>query len=244
MSAWIERLDRALYPQYKRNWDDQLFRERILRQLNSDVVALDLGAGAGIVEQMNFRGRAARICGVDVDPRVAVNPMLDEGRVADAGGIPYGDRTFDVVFSDNVVEHLTDPLAVFREVYRVLKPGGVFLIKTPNRTHYMPLIARLTPHSFHQLVNKLRGRAAVDTFPTLYRANTAKEVRRLAHEAGFEVVTIERIEGRPEYLRIAWPLYLLGAAYERVVNSTERLAMLRILLLIELRKSAVESTPA
>lgn len=236
MSAMVQKLDRALYPNHPRNWDDYLFRARILSYVGSDKTVLDLGAGAGIVEAMNFKGLANKVCGVDLDPRVETNPMLDDGRVADAGGIPYPDQIFDVVFADNVVEHLADPLGVFREVHRVLKPGGVFLFKIPNKTHYMPTIARLTPHRFHQFINRLRGRAEADTFPTLYRANTAAEVKRIGSEVGFEVMSVSCIEDRPEYLRMTWPTYLRGAAYERVVNASECLAMFRILLIAELRK--------
>ncbi len=236
MSTMIRKIDRSLYPGYSHRWDDQLFRERILPHVGLEKTVLDLGAGAGIVEAMNFKGLAKKVCGVDLDPRVEANPMLDEGRLADAGHIPYPDQAFDVVFADNVVEHLADPLAVFREVHRVLKPGGVFLFKTPNKTHYVPTIARLTPHPFHQFINRLRGRAESDTFPTLYRANTLADVQRIGREAGFEVRSVSRIEGRPEYLRITWPTYLLGAAYERTVNASECLAMFRILLIAELRK--------
>lgn len=232
----VDRLDRALYPKHSRNWDDLIFRQRILRHLNRGSTVLDLGAGAGIVEQMNFRGLAAQVCGVDLNPRVVDNPMLDEGRVANVGGIPYENDKFDVVYADNVVEHLSDPLEVFREVRRVLKPGGAFLVKTPNKTHYIPTIARLTPHRFHQFVNRLRGRAELDTFPTLYRANTASDVRKLSTQADFEIDRLDRIEGRPEYLRIAWPAYLVGAAYERLVNVTEAFAMFRVLLIVEMRK--------
>ena len=102
----------------------------------------------------------------------------------------------------------------------------------------MPLIARMTPHRFHRFVNRLRGRAEEDTFPTLYRANTAADVRKLAASAGLAVERLERIEGRPEYLRITWPTYLLGAAYERVVNTFDFLAIFRILLIAQLRKAA------
>lgn len=242
MTSLVERLDRFLYPGIGKNWDDRIFRERILAQCTKEAVVLDLGAGAGILPDMNFRGHVARICGIDLDPRVRSNPMLDEGKVADAGQIPYADATFDLVFADNVVEHLADPIGVFREVHRVLKPGGAFLFKTPNRTHYMPLIARLTPHRFHQLVNKLRGRAEVDTFPTLYRANTAGDVRRVAARSGFDILSIDRIEGRPEYMRLTWITYLLGAAYERVVNSANALAVLRILLIGALVKPHDDKT--
>jgi SAM-dependent methyltransferase len=227
MNSLVTRIDRICYSAFKRNWDDQHFRERILLHLRPDAAVLDLGAGAGIVEQMNFKGLAASVCGVDLDPRVVHNPMLDEGRVANADGIPYEDARFDVVFSDNVLEHLDDPLQVFREVARVLKPGGVFLFKTPNKWHYMPTIARLTPHGFHQYVNRLRGRAEVDTFPTRYRANCLGDIKRLAAEAGLLVECVERIEGRPEYLRMTWPTYLVGLAYEQLVNSAEVFAPLR-----------------
>lgn len=236
MTSWVARLDERFYPGVERNWDDKLFRERILSALSPDAAVLDLGAGAGIVREMDFRGRAVRICGVDLDPRVEENPMLDEGKVADAGHIPYPAGTFDLVFADNVLEHLPDPSSVFSEVERVLKPGGVFLFKTPNKWHYMPVIARLTPHAFHRFVNRMRGRSEVDTFPTRYLANSRGTVYMLAAAAGLEVAAIERIESRPEYLRMTWVTYLPGILYERLVNSMNLLSGLRILLMGQLRK--------
>ena len=232
----VRRIDERCYSGYGPNWDDRLFRERILGKLRPNSVVLDLGAGAGIVEWMNFRGHAGRMCGVDLDERVITNPLLDEGRVADAGRIPYEDGVFDVVFSDNVLEHLQEPLDVFLEVTRVLKPGGVFLFKTPNKWHYVPMLARLTPHRFHQYINRLRGREEEDTFPTVYRANTGHQIARFAERAGLIVESIDRIEGRPEYLRMHWLLYLLGLAYERTVNATSLLAPFRVLLIGVLRK--------
>lgn len=237
MGRVTDWMDQSWYSEFAKNWDDLIFRERILTNIKPDSVALDLGAGAGIVAQMNFKGLAKKVCGVDLDPRVVDNPMLDEGRVSDAGGIPYEDALFDVVFSDNVFEHLDEPLAVYNEVARVLKPGGVLLFKTPNKWHYMPTIARMTPHGFHQFVNRLRGRAEVDTFPTRYRTNTKGDVQRLAAAAGLTVESVERIEGRPEYLRMTWPTYLVGFLYERIVNSTSLLAPFRILLVGTLRKA-------
>jgi SAM-dependent methyltransferase len=230
-------MDERFYRSYQDNWDDWLFRERVLAELRPDSVVLDLGAGAGIVPQMNMRGIAGRVCGVDLDPRVIENPYLDDARVADAGRIPYDDATFDLIFSDNVFEHLEDPAAVLRECGRVLKPGGLVMFKTPNKYHYMPTIARLTPHRFHAFVNRLRGRATIDTFPTRYRANDVRTVRRLAGANGFRVEAIELVEGRPEYLRINPITYAAGIIYERLVNGLGVLKGFRILLVAKLRKS-------
>ena len=58
----------------------------------------------------------------------------------------------------------------------------------------------------------------------------------LAAGAGLEVVRIELIEGRPEYLRFAAPTDLLGWLYAWVVKCVPGLAWLRVLLVVELRK--------
>jgi SAM-dependent methyltransferase len=250
VSALIRWMDRTFYPHLGSNWDDELFRREIASQLRPELTILDLGAGAGIVSQMNFRGMAARVCGIDPDERVRSNPYLDEAAVGVGESIPYPDESFDLVFADNVLEHLAAPDVVFDEVSRVLRPGGLFLAKTPNRWHYVALIARCTPHRFHQFLNQLRGRARADTFPTLYRANTRKDITRLAGAAGLVVRRIDLIEGRPEYLRVSAPTYAVGWVYERLVNVLPVLAPFRVVLTATLEKprlpapSARQSTPA
>jgi len=239
MSALTRWLDKTLYPNYGSNWDDQLFRERILVYLEEQQTPmdiLDLGAGAGIIEQMNFKGIANRVCGVDPDARVVDNPYLDEGKEGFGEQIPYPDNSFDLVFSVNVLEHLEQPEMVFADVHRILKPGGVFLAKTPNKWHYMPLIASVTPHSFHQWFNKKRGRDSEDTFPTRYRANSPADIRYLAKTTGFEVLAADLVEGRPEYMRLTALTYVLGWLYEKAVNFIPGLGRFRILLISELRK--------
>ncbi len=232
----VARLDRRLYPGVTDNWDDVLFRERILAELRPEMVVLDVGAGSGLVPHMNFRGRCAHIVGIDPDERVAENAFLDEAHVGFADSLPFEDERFDLVFSDNVLEHLDEPARVFAEVGRVLKPGGRFLVKTPNKHHYVAWIATLTPHAFHRFFNALRGRPETDTFPTRYRANSPGTLRRLAANAGLDVIAIDLIESRPEYLRITWPTYLVGWAYERLVNSASFLAPLRVLLTATFQK--------
>ena len=232
----IERLDNKFYRDFQRNWDDRLFRKKLLEMITPESDVLDLDAGAGIVEAMNFKEQAGRVCGIDLDPRVVDNPYLDEGLVADAGKIPYPDASFDVVFADNVMEHIDQPNEVFAEIARVLKPSGKFLFKTPNKNHYMPLIARLTPHGFHQWINRKRGRHETDTFPTRYKCNSLGDVRAIADKAGMNEDDIDLIECRPEYLRFTAPTYLIGTAYERLVNATELLRQFRVLMIAQLSK--------
>jgi SAM-dependent methyltransferase len=63
---------------------------------------------------------------------------LDPSRLIDAVGesIPFPDGTFDIVYSNNVLEHTADPAKVLSEAVRVLKPGGKLFIEVPNYLAY------------------------------------------------------------------------------------------------------------
>lgn len=50
---------------------------------------------------------------------------------ADLQSLPFGDQQFDVVIANHVLEHVHDDLAAFREVHRVLKPGGFAVLQVP-----------------------------------------------------------------------------------------------------------------
>jgi len=237
ISAWM---DRFFYPDYGDNWDDDRFRLEIERVMKPDFHCLDYGAGRGNVQQMNFKGKATFIAGVDPDEAVFSNPYVDEAKILPlpSGRIPYADESFDLVYCTNVMEHVETPEATFREVARVLKPGGVFIAKTPNKNHYMPVIARITPVSFHKFYNGLRGRETHDTFKTQYKCNSPNQVQHYQKQTGFDLNEINLWEGRPEYLRIFWPLYIFGLLYERIVNASEALAPLRSVMVFRIQKPA------
>lgn len=60
----------------------------------------------------------------DLDPAV--------GHVqADLQALPFDDERFDVVIANHVLEHVDDDLAAFREVHRVLRPGGFAVLQVP-----------------------------------------------------------------------------------------------------------------
>jgi SAM-dependent methyltransferase len=189
---------------------------------------------------LRFNDLGVEVWGADIDPVVADNPSLDRSFVttpSELTGIP--DESVDLVISCSVLEHVSDPTALFEEVMRVLRPGGLFFAKTPNRFHYMPVIASATPTWFHKMYNRWRGREEVDTFPTLYRLNSRGAVRKYAKAVGLEVERVWTVEGRPEYLRLTPPTYLAGMIYERTVNGLG-LDAIKGVLLMRLRKPESE----
>jgi SAM-dependent methyltransferase len=160
------------------------FYLRVNALLSPDHVVLDLGAGRGRVDEypdgfkrnlVKLKGKAARVVGADVDPVVVDNPLLDEAHVIEAGAaLPFADNSFDVIVCDWVIEHIDDVPALAAEVGRVLKPGGWFCARTPNRWGYVGLAARLTPKALAgSMLGRLQpGRQERDVFDKYYRCNT------------------------------------------------------------------------
>jgi SAM-dependent methyltransferase len=230
-----EALRRRFYRDDFRGMYDRL-QDAIERYARPTDVVLDAGCGSGRVFQHRLAGRVRRVVGVDVTDEPRSNANIDDALKANLGALPLRDAKFDLIVMSHVAEHLTQPEAVFRELARVLQPGGRLLLLTPNRWHYVPLVARLVPYRLHVAFNRWRGVDARDVFPTAYRANTAGRLRVLARAAGLTVEQLDQFETEPEYLAFHIAPYALGVAYERAVNRLDALARLRVSLLLVARR--------
>ncbi len=94
---------------------------------------LEIGSGSGVA-LARMQALGWEVEGVEVDPggvqaAQARGVKIHQGDIFKPG---FADATFDAVTSTHVFEHLYDPVAVFRECERILKPGGILVILTPN----------------------------------------------------------------------------------------------------------------
>ncbi len=231
----VERLRERFYPSEFLSMYPRLLAT-IVKYARPDDVVLDAGCGSGRVFRHRQAGNVGRIVGIDVTDEPRENENLTDPAKGDLGKLPFRDDQFDIAIVSHVAEHLTDPKAVFSELSRVLKPGGRLLLLTPNRWHYVPLVARIFPQRVHVLFNNWRGVDTRDIFPTAYRANTAGRLRQLSEQSGMDVESLEQSETEPEYLAFHIVPYTLGVAYERIVNRLGWLKKLRVNLLLVAKK--------
>lgn len=140
---------------------------------------------------------------------------------ADLGAaLPFADRSFDVVFSTEVLEHLKDPLRCLREIRRVLRPGGRLTLSVPNATGFAPFhrLGALVPGAW------LRGKL----LPYEHPANTDQpidtcwtygEIVALVRAGGF---SIEACDGMA-YFRYLEMLPILRDLWRPVAPAAARL---------------------
>jgi SAM-dependent methyltransferase len=97
---------------------------------------LDVGCGIGTYVR-RFRRYSDDVHGIEVEPERAAEAGAELPNIVLAVGeaLPYPDGHFDLVFSNEVIEHVDDDRQTAREMVRVTKPGGAIVLFAPNRLY-------------------------------------------------------------------------------------------------------------
>ena len=160
-------------------------------ELKEGETVLDLGSGGGLDCFLAAKqvGQSGRVIGVDMTPEMLAKARANAERVA-AGNVefrlgeierlPVADRVVDVIVSNCVINLSPDKASVFREAFRVLRPGGRLAISDIVASAPLPEAIRGDANA---LAGCIAGAPALD------------DLRAMLVDAGFTGV---RIDPRPE----------------------------------------------
>ncbi|WP_458187073.1 arsenite methyltransferase [Haladaptatus sp. NG-WS-4] len=168
-----------------------------IASLETGETVLDLGSGAGFdcflaAQEVDTSGQ---VIGVDMTPemieKARENVVKNEAsnvefRLGEIEHLPVSDETVDVIISNCVVNLSPDKPQVFREAYRVLRPGGRLAVSDVVMTAPIPDAVRRDPESVAACVGG---------------ASTVEELREMLAAAGFVDVTITPKEESEEFIR-------------------------------------------
>jgi ubiquinone/menaquinone biosynthesis C-methylase UbiE len=158
--------------------------DRTRHYLNSSDMVLEVGCGTGTTA-LNLAPHVRRILATDVS-----SEMIAIGRekaavsacetidfaTATPEDVPGPDNSFDAVLAFNVLHLIADRSSALRRIHRLLKPGGLFISKTPCLSEMNPLIRLAVP------VMRLIGKAPYVSF------FSAAELESDLERAGFTII--------------------------------------------------------
>lgn len=171
-------------------WRQKLSEERLhhLQHYLAKGRLLEVGCASG-----EFLRLAARVGfdvqGVEPEPNTSALARQTHGLNVITGALAdasYAASSFDGVTLFHVLEHLDSPRHTVMEIHRILKPGGILAIETPN---IETIWFRLLGARWRQLI------------PDHYYFFTPQTLRRLLHQTGFDVLEVIRF-GKPMSLRL------------------------------------------
>jgi methionine biosynthesis protein MetW len=196
VSAFYERYHRPA----ERGFDLSYVRDPLVYHLLESTIpaggrCLDVGCGdgramAGLVRQMDLRYTGTDIATEAIDRTRALGLAAE---LMSSGRLPFADASFDAVTWLEVIEHDFAPEATMHEVLRVLRPGGVLCVSTPNVAYWRRrldvfLLGRWNPYGYSLAVSEPWGDPHIRFF-------TPRSLGGLMGKVGFERVRVHGTGG-------------------------------------------------
>jgi ubiquinone/menaquinone biosynthesis C-methylase UbiE len=122
---------------------DKRYTLKLFKELYTNGSVLDVGTGRG-EKLAEYADIAEQVYGIEYEfARALVSAQITSVVNADGQYLPFPDNAFRVVTTFHVIEHVPYDLLLLNEMYRVLKPGGVALIVTPNRLRPVQILREM-----------------------------------------------------------------------------------------------------
>lgn len=167
---------------------------------------LDYGAGVGhLTRRLWAMHRFEEVHGIDLLPRPDDLSFEIAWHCLDLnqeGPLPAD--TFDTLIAAEVIEHLENPRLVAREWYRLLKPGGVVVLSTPNNESIRSLLSLVMRGHYVEFDDSC--------YPAHITPLLRKDLARILSEAGFSDVRFQFSDrgGVPRLPTVSWQQVSLG----------------------------------
>ena len=180
-------------------------------------LVLNIGAGRSVAIESRLVDCGCRfLCDrIDVEDCAVDSPIVRRSWQCSVEDMePLESARYEAVFANYVLEHVSDLAGAASEIFRVLKPGGIFVTSVPNLTAPEFVIARYAPARFQKIMTRGKG------FHTCYGWKTVDDLAGIFSARGFTVDEVRFWAFTEGYLWRYPVVGLIGRLYDRIVSGT------------------------
>ncbi len=219
-SGFSRKVQEAIAPSLK--YSQSLYEDVLKLHIKPGLKWLDLGCGQHILppwrrkEENKLTENCKMVAGIDYNIHSLVNHKTISRLIqGDIAHLPLKGNSFDLATANMVAEHLENPEVSFREIQRILRPGGTFIFHTPNVLGYTAILLMIVPKALKPKMVQFFQADEEGDFVTYYKANSIKKIHSLAQTTGFRVVKT-RLLASSAVFGIIPPLALLEIMWIRI----------------------------
>ncbi len=191
-------IDEQTLQRLTRNEADMAFKRRVRTifewiEPTDDKVIFDCACGRGFYLNMIRTVSKCKLFGLELDPQIIAKAGRNVGHLPDVHLVraniydqPWRGDMFDGIILSEILEHVEDDLRGLREVFRVLKPGGVLAITVPHANYpfWWDPINKTLETVFH---THIQHGPLAGIWANHVRLYTMEQLRRVVLEAGFTI---------------------------------------------------------
>lgn len=226
---YSERKNRSEYAR-------DLLLDSIKDTKKTTITVLDVGCGHR--SEIYIQNSNIIYAGVDmVFDSVKRNKDINYGFIGDLATIPLKNNSVDIIVSSMVFEHLIKPESAFSEFSRILRVNGSLIFITPSIYGVVTIINRFLPDKISQrLSHVLTGVNELDVFPTVYRANSIRKLRKLLGIYNILEEKLIMYQPPPYAFVFSESICRLIIWYYHIINKFDLLKSLRGVIIARYRK--------
>ena len=182
--------------------DVRVYLSKYLKEYRSEKKPILLDLGGGLGEVQNLRN-GFEYWLIDIEPGEDADKVIKHDITE---GLPFDNNSLDIIYSNQVLEHIKQPINIVKEINRVLKNSGLCLLSTVFSYRYHPFPEDYWRFTHAGLKYLLEYYGMLETLENKYELTHRRDDRRGSYAGGLDAVPVDWFGG----FRENWFVYYIG----------------------------------
>lgn len=176
----------------KRSYFQDYYARLLAREPGLGGRVLDIGCGHSVNPTLSkISDLIGSLDGVDPFPVITPSPLINQRWTCQLEDLPVPENTYDMAYSYNVVEHVSDPSSFLDKAIGIIKPGGAYWSMSPNANHPFSRSVRLLEATRLKKIYLKSFGVKGNDYPAYYRLCSSARVLKALRKTHRDIASVD-----------------------------------------------------